>query len=266
MSDDSPGRDKDAFSCPRCNVWAHQEWEPLGVKAEDDVGNPWFSDWQDSVRFGRVVVPEEPWQTPQLIVEPTPVMTEEETPPAVGPGKWAAARCGRCGEFSVWRDARMVHPAGSTAPLAHDEMPDEARELFDEAREVIAISRRAGAALARASLERLLKKLDPEVEKGDLAKRIELILPRVSSSLGKLLTVIRHAGNKSLHVEDYPDELTILVLDPGEEEIVDYIFTAINNLVDELITRPRKADELYEKVPQSVRDRVDKAKSAPGAK
>jgi hypothetical protein len=153
-----------------------------------------------------------------------------------------------------------MYPASSRVPAPHPEMPVEASELYEEAREVVAISRRAGAALARASLERLLRVLNPALGRVNLEKRIEDILPRVSSSLGELLTVIRHAGNKSLHVEDDPDELTVLVLDPGEEEVVDYLFIAVNDLVDELVTRPRRAAELYAKIPQAVRDRVNNSR------
>lgn len=267
--DRTPRRDKDAFVCPRCNVWAHQEWHPLGVEEEDDLGNTWFSTWQDSNEpIPKYATAGRSWGAAPQRVEEWPAESEPIPEPQVEPadeasrGRWAASTCGHCDESTVWRDDRMVYPSASTAPVPHEEMPPGARELYVEAREVVGLSRRAGAALARASMERLLKALDPEAGTTTLEKRIERVLPRVSSSLGDLLTVIRHAGNKSLHVEDDPDELTVLVLDPGEEEVVDFMFTAINNLVDELITRPRKAAELYALVPQGVRDRVDKAKGA----
>jgi hypothetical protein len=263
MTDESPKLDKDAFACPRCDAFAHQEWHPLGIEQEDERGYTWFSAWQDSPETAAYAA-----SVARItrLNEKAGDGDEQMLIPIHEPGRWNASTCGRCGASSVWRDERMVYPSSTTAPVPHEEMPSEARELYVEAREVVGISRRAGAALARASMERLLRSLDPDAGKADLAKRIDRILPKVSTSLGKMLTVIRHAGNKSLHVEDNPDPLTILVLDPEEEKIVEYIFTAINNLVDELITRPREADELYETVPQEVRDRVDKAKSAPGAK
>lgn len=221
---------------------------------EESHGDVWTGEFNDTKK--PAVASSAPWDTPpQKFDENAP-----PAPPAPPRGAWAVACCGRCGEYSIWRDDRLIFPAGSTVPSAHEEMPSSARELYDEGREVVGTSRRAGAALARASLERLLKTLDPDAGKASLAGRIDRISERVSPSLEDMLSVIRHAGNKSLHVEDDPDELTTLVLDAGQEEIVEYIFTAINNLVDELITRPRKAREMYEMIPPESRANIERAK------
>lgn len=176
-----------------------------------------------------------------------------------GYGRWSSAQCGRCHEYSVWREERMIFPNSGLAPIAHPQMPPEAKELYEEAREVVGISRRAGAALARAALERLLRTLDSGAGNKNLATRIERILPRVPEPLGQMLTVIRVAGNSTLHVQDEPDEILVLILDPGETEIVELVFEAINDLVEELIAKPSKVAKLYRKIPESIRDRVEKA-------
>ena len=44
-----------------------------------------------------------------------------------------------------------------------------------------------------------------------------------------MLTVVRHAGNKSLHVDDELDEVMLLILDPDEAEIVELIFESVND-------------------------------------
>ena len=157
----------------------------------------------------------------------------------------------------------MMYPVRSTAPQPHEDMSPSVQELYRESGEVFGISRRAGAALARATLERLLKELDPDAGKLDLAGRIERITPTVSGSLGQMLTVIRHAGNKSLHVEDQPDDVIVLILDPEEDGVVEIIFQSINDLVEELVTRPARAQALFEKVPQGVRDNVGKRAEKP---
>jgi hypothetical protein len=177
-----------------------------------------------------------------------------------GIGQWTSAQCGRCYDYSVWRDERMVYPTSGLAPVAHPQMPPEARVLYEEAREVVGISRRAGTALARAALERLLRTLDPIAGKQpNLATRIERILPSVPGPLAQMLTVIRVAGNSTLHVADEPDEILVLVLDPGETEVVELIFETINDLVEELIAKPAKVTNLYSKIPASMRERVDEA-------
>lgn len=215
-----PAQGKDAFDCPRCATFARQEWFDL-----ERFGG--------SFRDGR--------------------------PGRGKSGKWTTAQCNRCERFSVWRDDRLIYPMTGVAPLAHPHMPQEARELYDEAREVLGISRRAGAALARAALERLLRTLDPDAGRVNLATRIERIFPRVPAPLGQMLTVIRVVGNATLHVGDEPDEMLVLILDPAETEIVELIFEAINDLVEELIAKPSKVGKLYEKIPATIRARVESA-------
>ena len=209
-----------AFHCPRCGAFAHQNWVALHLK-----GMP-----RD--RF-------------------------DDGPPDYA--EWSAATCGRCDGCSIWRADRMVFPQGGPAPLPHDQMPQDAKALYEEAREVVGISRRAGTALARASLERLLRTLDPEAGNVNLATRIDRMAPRLPEPLKQMLTVIRVAGNGSLHVDDEPDDVLVLVLDPGAVEVVELVFESINDLVEELIAKPDKVAKLYAKVPSGIRARVEQA-------
>jgi predicted RNA-binding Zn-ribbon protein involved in translation (DUF1610 family) len=256
-SDDrTPRRTSDAFECPRCGVYAHQQWHELKRECVNEHGGYWNENAEDTsvVVHGRVLE----GISRNVFDQPTDVPPRTE-PAVFDSGAWAMSECQRCREHSTWRSDRLMYPPdSSSAPRAHTDMPNDAMELYLEAGEVFAISRRAGAALARATLERLLRTLDPLEGKQDLAVRIDHILPQVSSSLGEMLTVIRHTGNKSLHVEDKPDDVMVLILDPEHEEIVELIFTAINNLVDELITRPARARDVFDRVPERIRSQVGK--------
>lgn len=217
-----PALNQTGFDCPRCGTYANQGWTKLYRQTGGSV-----AEFKDS-------------RPPQ-------------------PSSWSVAFCARCRNWSVWRDSRMMYPTSGLAPAAHADMPPEAKSLYEEAREVVGISRRAGTALARAALERLLKTLDAEAGRVNLATRIERIHPKVPAPLGQMLTIIRVAGNSSLHVDDEQDDVLVLVLDQAETEIVDLIFESINDLVEELIAKPRKVADLYGRVPESIRERVEKA-------
>lgn len=227
MNDDDPNAPadgKDGFDCPRCGAFAHQTWNSLRIAQHP---------FTDTKSGGGAY--------------------------AVRTGHWRTSQCAKCTDFTVWRDNRIMYPAGAgSIPLPHDGMPSKAREIYEEAREVWPISPRAGAALARASLESILKELDPEAGKVDLATRIDRMRDKVSPELGDMLTVIRHAGNKSLHVEDQPDDVMVLILDPAEIGIAELIFESINDLVEERITRPAKKRALFERVPEDIRKNVGK--------
>lgn len=159
----------------------------------------------------------------------------------------------------------MLYPFGGTAPVAAENMPDDVRELYEEARAVVGLSRRAGAALARATLERLLRGQYPDVKSN--ARLEDLILRAeqdVSSGLIDLLTLIRHVGNKSLHVADVPDDAVVMVMAPEQTELAEVLFAAINELVDELITKPQRNARLGALIPDGVRETIER-KRAKGA-
>lgn len=227
IDDHRPKLDKDGFDCPRCAAYAKQEWGRLFGEGEN------YGYYYTDMNLG---------------------LFDEDAHPI-----WRTARCARCGEASVWRGEQMMYPHAGLAPLPHVDMPDDAKALYEEARSVLGVSRRAGTALARAALERLLRKLHPQTGNPNLATRIESIFPKVPVPLGQMLTVIRVAGNASLHVADTPDDVQVLVLDPEETEIVELMFDAINVLVEELITKPRQMEGYYNKLPEAIRERVDVA-------
>jgi hypothetical protein len=236
----TPNRYSSGFVCPACDAFASQEWHAIGYGETYDDGILHFSYLEalsDDDRYDLGA-------------------TYPSSPARVVPGEWASSSCFACKEISIWRNAVVVHPARTSAgiPRHHPDMPPVVAELYDEARAVAPHSKRAGAALARSALEALLKFLDPDAPRGfrTLDGRIARLQKDVSSSSWKLLTVLRHAGNKSLHVEERPDAVTALILDPDDESKLPVLFEAINRLVDERITQERMANELLEALPEDV--------------
>jgi hypothetical protein len=225
-----PVHGSSSFDCPRCGVFTSHTWRDLLVKNDQDGTLVFF----DS--FGA---------TPGLAF--------------TFPFEWSASTCFACKASAVWRNSALVFPAESVAPVPHEEMPDAVRELYDEAAAVVGLSRRAGAALARAALERLLKSLDTEAPpRARLDDYIARVADRVTAPLSMMLTPVRHIGNKALHGADDTDEIIALYLGDVEEGLVEILFEAINGVVDELISRPRISRELYERLPKAVRDDAER--------
>jgi hypothetical protein len=152
----------------------------------------------------------------------------------------------------------MVFPRDRLGNPPHVQMPEGVRELYEEAAQVAVVSRRAGAALARATVERLLKYLDPEAPKGaTLDKRIERVTPRVSTSARTLLEMVRVSGNGAVHADDEPDEIVTIVLSDQEgPSVLEMLLDAANDLVDELIARPAQIEQRRAQLPQHVQDKL----------
>lgn len=228
-----PAVDAARFVCPRCNSFAAQKWLDLKYETFDTFNGTRWIDARDIMYAGQVVESvENTHQAPQ----------------------WRMSECASCEHRCVWRGDTLVYPRSSPAPIPSEDMPPEVRELYDEASAVAAVSKRAGAAFARATLERLLKLLDPDAAKQSrLDDYIARTIPRVNVATGRLLTLIRHVGNKSLHVEDAPDDAVVLLLSDDDIELLPVLFQTINDVVEELITKPNQAALLYDAVPAAVR-------------
>lgn len=156
----------------------------------------------------------------------------------------------------------VVYPLASTAPAAHDLMPADVRELYEEARQVLPVSRRAGAALVRAALEKLIKQLDSDAgDKAHLDERIARLQARVSAPLGQLLDVVRYLGNEALHVADDQTELVYIYLNDSEPGVAEMLFDGVNDLVDELIARPGAIAGLWSRLPAGVRDSIERKRA-----
>lgn len=228
MPSHPPKHREASFDCPRCGVFTSQEWADLRTPAQQP-----FADSDARVRRGS--------NGSTFLV----------------PMHWTASKCFVCEDWSVWRDRSLIYPPEMAMDQPHEDMPESVRELYNEARAVVGISRRAGAALARGSLERLLKTLDPDAGRVSLDERIARMAERVSASLWQLLTALRHIGNKSLHVDDEPDEAVTVFLGDEDAGISELLFAAVNDLVDELITRPKRAAAIYSKLPNGIRQAAE---------
>jgi hypothetical protein len=218
------------FVCPHgdCGAFAQQVWVQL--LRHDDWGN-----------FDRSTTYLQTWP--------------DEVPDGQDPCQWYAAECGSCQQMSIWLNRTMIYPTrGQLGGAPHPDLPDAVCDIYLEAAQVAVVSRRAGAALARAGLEKLLRHLDVEAPKSaSLDKRIERIRSKVSASLLQMLEVIRVSGNGAVHIDDEPDEIVVRVLDDDEGPgLVEMMLETINDLADELITKPKRAGDLFALLPDHV--------------
>lgn len=230
--------DSRVIVCPRCKVPAQQVWSDL---QEVPPGLPPQNFWDESAASRR----------------------ELFAGFAIS-SRWKSAHCQGCDQKTLWRDGRNVYPVASSAPAAHPQMNPEVKALFEEAGRVLPLSRRAGAALIRAALEKQLKILDPDAPSGArLDDHIARLSSRVSKPLGELLDVVRYLGNSALHGSG-EDELVYLYLSDskGSDDIAELLFGAINDLTDELIARPANTSALWNKLPPGIKDAIARKQAA----
>ncbi len=138
----------------------------------------------------------------------------------------------------------MLYPAVITAPPPHADMPEEIARVYLEAAAVSVSSYRAAAALLRLALQQLMPYLG---EKGgninaDIANLVASGLP---VRIQQALDLCRVVGNESVHPGEIADE--------DGPELVNSLFSMLNLIVDDRITRPKEIEALYLKLPEKKR-------------
>lgn len=225
-----------SFTCPRCHALASQEW-------------------LDIYKFGNDS------DTPFQISDGKGMKWRSE------PGKgaftvsysWSASKCYSCEKHSLWINDDLAFPSEMDVEevdvvAPSEDLPDHVVELYKEAVAVLPHSKRAAAALCRASLERLAKHLTPDLPPDlKLDGRLVHLGKSVSSTTLRALNIVRHTGNTALHGEKDGDQSAVIYLDEDDSTIATVFFMAINALADELITKPKLMDDLYGQLPDGVR-------------
>jgi len=136
-----------------------------------------------------------------------------------------------------------------TAPMPNADLPDDIKTDFEEARQISNQSPKGAAALLRLVIQKLCIHLGEPGK--DLNKDIgSLVKNGLSAKIQKALDIVRVIGNESVHpgqidLNDTPDTTARL-------------FELVNFIADKMITEPQKIDGLYDGLPDSKKDAIQK--------
>ena len=152
------------------------------------------------------------------------------------------ATCEACNQYTLWHLGKLVFPDVSSAPMPHPQMPTELLGDYNEARSIAARSPRGAAALLRLALQKLCRLLGQPGKNinDDIAAMVAAGLP---VEIQQSLDALRVIGNESVH----PGELN---LDDTPEMVIS-LFSVLNYVIEDRISRPKKLAELYANLPAS---------------
>ena len=190
-----PSHNADAFNCPHCGAYAHQEWYLL--------------------------------DPPELID-----LSALVDPHATQDGNMSI--CSRCDRHAFWHENRMVYPGLSIGPLPVEDMPKDVKEDFIEARDIVGASPRAAAALLRLALQKLMPHLEEKGKNlnDDIANLVKKGLP---VRIQKALDIVRVIGNNAVHPGELDlrdDAQTAIALFELLNMIVELLITQPKKLTD----------------------------------
>lgn len=129
-------------------------------------------------------------------------------------------------------------------------MPESVKQLYDEAGLIYNKSPRAACALLRLAIDRLCNELGENDR--DINKNIgSLVKKGLPQSVQQALDVVRVVGNKAVH----PGQISFDVDDKGTATM---LMRLLNIIVERMITEPNEIDTLYQGLPESVKESIEK--------
>lgn len=159
------------------------------------------------------------------------------------------AYCTHCEKYSLWHFTKMIYPPTGFIEPVNSDLPTEIQEDYHEAASIINQSPRGAAALLRLCIQKLCIQLE---EKGDNINTdiAELVKKGLPVRIQQALDIVRVIGNDAVH----PGMLDI----KDDIETATKLFTLINMIAYNRLTEPREISEMYDKLPQTKKDAIDK--------
>ena len=155
--------------------------------------------------------------------------------------------CSHCKNATFWLAEQIIYPPTRMSPPANSDLPDNVREVYEEATAIASQSPRAACALLRLAIEMLLKHLG---EEGPINAMIKNLVDKgLDKRIQESLDIVRVTGNNAVH----PGKIKF-----NDSTNVSRLFDLVNFIANELITRPKEIDEMFNQLPKTAREGIKK--------
>jgi len=226
----SPEYGSKKFKCPHCNILATQNWSSAfkisttSSKILDDIYLDYRSQVQDYAQEQiSMFISKSQKDYRKSIYE-------------LLPQNLSVATCISCEKFTLWVDKEIVYPKKTAVPPPNEDLNEDIKTLYIEASSILIDSPKGATALLRLALQMLLKQIGKDGKKiNDDIK--ELVSEGLSPTIQQALDLLRVIGNNAVH----PGQINL----DDSAEIAQKLFSILNFIADELITKPKELEKLY---------------------
>ena len=218
------------FQCPHCNTVATQKWfdaHKAGSTANGIINNLYL-DYRNQVRD---------YTQEAILVFLRGIKNPlQSSLYKFVPRGFSIATCASCNNFTLWVNEEIIYPKKTTVPPPNEDLDEDIKTLYLEASNILIDSPKGATALLRLALQMLLKQIGKDGKKiNDDIK--ELVSEGLSPTIQQALDLLRVIGNNAVH----PGQINL----DDNAEIAQKLFSILNFIADELITKPKELEKLY---------------------
>jgi hypothetical protein len=167
----------------------------------------------------------------------------------LGLGNVRTAHCDHCKKYTIWVEQQMVYPESLPVSAPNSDLGQDVQEDYNEAASIVVKSPRGATALLRLAIQKLCKQLGEKGENinGDIAS---LVKKGLSPTIQQSLDIVRVVGNNAVH----PGQIEL----KDNKDIALKLFDLVNIIADTMITKPKEIKILYESLPKSSTEQIEK--------
>lgn len=150
--------------------------------------------------------------------------------------------CTNCFHKLIWNEGTLIFPVVSTAPSPHADLPPDLAKDYEEARSIVAVSPRGACALLRYIIDALTITLGGK-KADSINDRIAYLIKEkgLAPQAQQALDAVRVIGANAVH----PLEMDL----KDDVALATKLFTLINGIVEDTITRPAAIAAIYGALP-----------------
>lgn len=159
------------------------------------------------------------------------------------------AHCVHCSKATIWLEKDIIFPEASGIEPANPDLRDDIQTDYREAASIVSRSPRGAAALLRLCVQKLCAQLGEGGENlnSDIAN---LVKRGLSPKIKQALDVVRVIGNNAVH----PGQIDLR----DDRDAATQLFKLVNLVAEVMITQPKEIEKLYESLPESARDAIQR--------
>ncbi len=252
-----PSITETAFDCPHCGAYTTQFWYDSYIKRVSEESKtpfrprPDFEKWYTKeLQKGEEIAPEAVIKKIRKLLTGAVFANKETTDLyAYQLNNVSVSSCYNCKKFALWVDDGLIYPAKKYGEHPNEDLPENVSAVVDEARSIIDLSPKGAAALLRLAIQLLV------IDLGESGTNLNsdigsLVQKGLDVKIQRALDIVRVIGNESVHPG-------VIDLNDDKDTALE-LFGLINLICDQMISQPKRIDNLYGKLPETKRAEIEK--------